>query len=660
MNEGYVVPQNNKTNNKLLYIIIALLVVIILGSLALLKLNNKVSKTRTIMIYMVGSDLESRGGLATSDLNSLDFNKVKGTGNNVVILAGGSKRWYNSYIDSDETSIYTLTEGGIKKAKSQDVQNMGKPDVLSNFLNYVYDNYKTDEYDLIFWDHGAAIMGSEFDELNNYDNLSLTEFKEAFDNSPFKGNNKLELIVFRTCMNATLETANLLSDYSNYLVASEEVTIGANQTSVLNFVNDINKTDNAVDIGKKFIKSYQKQVKDIRDASPFGDSQAIYSTYALINLQNAKNLVSAVNDFFGNIDVKNNFNQISKARASVRQYGSDEPAYDVVDLYSLVDSIKDISSTKANKVITEFNNTVIYNWATNPESRGISIYFPYGGSGKDKQTMMMLYSEISGFDSYKSFIKNFDNLRQSGGGQTYTYSINKASISSTKSGEADFEIKLTKEEKEKFALAKYLLYEKTDTGYYKIIYSGGTATLDGDTLKATIRDRQLRVLSKTDKDDKGYTLLLKEVDNNGKYIKYQTQVILNRFRDKDIKDWLMDRANINLLYDKKTKKIGVLNVMYADEGRADTAVVDLSKYDNVEFSLASGWDILDANGHYVGPQTDANGKVKGDGIMTGWEEKVGNYKFELEKFEENREYYGVFAIKDVYGNITYSDLIKMK
>ena len=39
------------------------------------------------------------------------------------------------------------------------------------------ENYKTDEYDLIFWNHGGAIIGSEFDDLSG-DNLTLKEMKE--------------------------------------------------------------------------------------------------------------------------------------------------------------------------------------------------------------------------------------------------------------------------------------------------------------------------------------------------------------------------------------------------------------------------------------------------------------------------------------------------
>ena len=97
---------------------------------------------------------------------------------------------------------------------------------VSNFLKYAYDYSKTDEYDLLFWNHGGAIDGSEYDELSNNDNLNLKEMNEALFNSPFK-NKKLEIVIFRTCLNGTVEVNSVFSKYAKYLVASEEITLGA-------------------------------------------------------------------------------------------------------------------------------------------------------------------------------------------------------------------------------------------------------------------------------------------------------------------------------------------------------------------------------------------------------------------------------------------------
>ena len=190
------------------------------------------------------------------------------------------------------------------------------------------------------------------------------------------------------------------------------------------------------------------------------------------------------------------------------------------------------------------------------------------------------------------------------------------------------------------------------------MYINGKATLDGNTLKASIRDKQLRVVSKDDPNE-GFTLISKEVENTDKYITYETGVTLDSFRG-EIVDWKMDNATMTITYDKTTKEIGLTKIVYDNkENLANAAVVDLDEYDNVEFSISSGWKILDDQGNYVGPQTDENGKLIGDGVITGWEDKPGNFEFKLEQFDDGYDYYAVFYITDTHNNVSYSKLVKM-
>ena len=203
-----------KTNSKkiLIFGIIASIFVtcISVGIIFYTLVINKTT-TRTIMIYMVGSNLESDGGLATADIESINHNT---TDNNVrvLLIAGGTKFWKNNYINSTETSIYELKSTGFTKIKNQPTQNMGGQETLTSFLEYAHSTSKTDEYDLIFWNHGGAIDGSEYDELQN-DNLSLEEINKALSKS-FVNKKKLELIIFRTCLNGTLEVNDTVSKYA--------------------------------------------------------------------------------------------------------------------------------------------------------------------------------------------------------------------------------------------------------------------------------------------------------------------------------------------------------------------------------------------------------------------------------------------------------------
>ena len=636
-------------------IIISSIVIIISTVIIAVTLVSNNYNTRTIMIYMVGADLESNNGLASVDLNSIDKNIANDSSINVYLIAGGSKKWDNSYIDKSETSIFKLTNSGFSKVKNQPKQNMGSSETLTNFINYVYNDSKTDKYDLIFWNHGGAIDGSEYDELSLDDNLQLSEMNQALNNTPFK-NKKLETVIFRTCLNGTIEVNTVFSKYSDYLVASEESTLGANYTSVLNFINNIKPTDNGKDVSKKFINAYKNQIVDIKNRAFLTEADTIYSTYSLVDLKEVNKLNNYTNDFFNDINVDANYNTISRVRANLLQYSEDIPEFDMVDLYNLVYNLKALSPSKADKVLKQFDRTVLYNYATDSKSRGISIYFPYNGDKAYKERFIKVYDNLDGFSNYKNFIAKFNKIQSSDyKAYTYTSNIAKTSGSTEEESYADFELELTDEQVLTFAKAKYIVYRDNKDGYYKPIYMGKEALLDGNILKASIKDRQLQIVSN---DNEKYNLTAIEKENTSKYIKYETNVIMQSF--KDISNYKMDNAIMTIYYDKNTKESNISNIIYNGKGEhANSIALDINDYDSVAFSISSGWDILDENGDYVGPIVE-NGRVKGDGIITGFEAKPGEFNFKISAFDDDYDYYCVFVITDTHNNVSYSKLIKLK
>ena len=119
-------------------ILLILLIVIFIGT----KQSTNSNVSRTVMIYMVGSDLESQNGLGTIDLEEIDYYKMDNQNINVLLIAGGSNDWYNDYIDKSETSIYELTGSGYVKVKSQNIQNMGNTAKKSQIVDEAELTYK--------------------------------------------------------------------------------------------------------------------------------------------------------------------------------------------------------------------------------------------------------------------------------------------------------------------------------------------------------------------------------------------------------------------------------------------------------------------------------------------------------------------------------------
>ena len=54
---------------------------------------DSVGTVETVMIYMVGSDLESYYGNASLDMNEMEAAGVDTAHNNVIVYAGGASKW---------------------------------------------------------------------------------------------------------------------------------------------------------------------------------------------------------------------------------------------------------------------------------------------------------------------------------------------------------------------------------------------------------------------------------------------------------------------------------------------------------------------------------------------------------------------------------------
>ena len=640
-----------KKRNEILIIILSSVIVILLAIFIFIALSgNKTNLSRTIMIYMVGSDLESGNGLATVDLNEINYNLMDNQNINVLLVAGGTKKWQNDYIETNETSIYKLTPSGFSKIREQNLQNMGSSEVLSNFINYVYNNYKTDKYDLIFWNHGGAINGSEFDEISK-DNLSLVEMKEALKNTPFNQNNKIETIMFRTCLNGTIEVADIFTDYSDYLVASEEVTNGYRLEGMLKFINTIKTSDTGYDVSKKFIDSYKNMMRNLNNTlySLGVDETYIYSTYSIVDLSKIKKLENSINDFFSSIDLSKNYNEIGRVRSNLYQYASDENAYDMVDLYNLVYELKSLNPSKADNVLKNIENTVLYNWATNSKSRGISIYFPFNGKKQEISYFLDIYKDFNSLNEYNKFINNFNTIKNSNV-TSYSYLENKTTVDN-KEKQADFTLELTDEQLKTFAKASFIVFKNTHDDYYYPVYRGNNLQLNGNKLQANIKDRQLKAVSTLDGTENIVTLIEDEYTDD--YIKYTALLTLEDFSSEDIFEWKYDAVKMSLVYDKLTgnTKIGSVIINNGDNDLPGIVAVNLDDYTNMVFA-SSSYKILDDNGNYTSDWVS-------DGGIKGMEEKVDKVDFKLQNFDDGYDYYCVFYIFDTNNNVSYSKLVKL-
>ncbi len=631
--------EKKKKNNKLFIILILLIVLtIVLGVCAVIvsKNDNKVADSRTIMIYMAGSNLESDAKIATSDLDSIIPDQIDLNKTNILLYTGSTRKWHN-FASADENAIYILKEDGFKKLESFKEKSLGDSDVFKSFLNYAYTNYKTDKYDLIFWNHGLGALGSISDEESN-DFLTLVEMNEALKNSYFSENNKLDTVLFRTCLNATYEMASVFSKYSKYMIASEEITIGKTGESVLNFINDINPADNGIEYGKKFITAYQNQVDNIDIYS------STDSTYSIIDLTKFEELDKKIDDFFDEINVKNNYNKIAKIRSNMHQYAVSTARaedYDTIDLYELINELKSYSKEEAKKIMDLIDEMVVYNWATNNSSHGLAIYFPFNGVDKAKEVHLGLYNKIDVSDNYYKFIKDFNNYQNDE--PTFSFSLKTNEI---KMQNKEFSLKLNEEQLKNYASSSYIIFRKTEDNLYVPIYSSNNTKIDDNAVISTnVSNNLIKVVDKSDNSE----VYIQAYETSNKDKEYITSAVLYKL-EEDYK-FTLKASNMYLKIDKEGKPVVTKTTLIDNDSKASSAAVNYKDYTTVQFGNFR-YNILDANGNY-------NENWEGSSTKHLYEVKTENIEFKTASLDDEGEYYCVFKIKDVKNNYYYSNLIKV-
>jgi hypothetical protein len=210
------------------------------------------SNACTIYIYLCGSNLETKQGLAGKNLDELlEANIPSDT--KVVVQTGGSTTWRSHNIKNDKLQRYEIRDKKLVLLEELDNASMGAESTFKSFLTWGAGNYAAKRNILVVWDHGGK-SGNKicFDENFDYDALERTELSSALKgaNLPFK----FDLVVFDACFMATLENAAVMSDHARYLVASQEL-VPSSGIDYKALVQNMAKLD-AKELGKSICNDY--------------------------------------------------------------------------------------------------------------------------------------------------------------------------------------------------------------------------------------------------------------------------------------------------------------------------------------------------------------------------------------------------------------------
>ena len=368
-------------------------------------LGNGNDKT-TLMIYLCGTDLESRSKMATSDLQEM-IDATISEEMNVLVYSGGCKQWQNRAVSSRTNQIWQIKDDGmVCLEENLGSYSMTDADTLSFFIRWCAKNFPANRNSLIFWDHGGgSVSGFGYDEkFASTGSMSLGEIDKALTD----GGLKFDFVGFDACLMATAENALMLSKHADYMIASEETEpgIGWYYTDWLSeYAKDSSMS--TLEIGKNIIDDFV----DTCARRCSGQS----TTLSIVDLAELEATIPEALAAFSTDTyelIKNEeYAKVSHARSGAREFGVSSKI-DQVDLVHLAENM----DTEEGEALAEaVLGSVKYNRTSSnmTNSHGLSIYFPLRKTSMVNDAVET-YEQIGLNDEYSRCIEAFASMEVSG------------------------------------------------------------------------------------------------------------------------------------------------------------------------------------------------------------------------------------------------------
>ncbi|MCS7261681.1 MAG: clostripain-related cysteine peptidase, partial [Anaerolineae bacterium] len=221
----------------------------------------EVAQWTVLLYYAADNDLEA---LLMRDLNRLE---LIGSTADVHVIAlvdrhprywTGSDNWSDTRllrIEKDQ-NLFAITSPDVRKLGER---NTGSAETLERFIAWGITTYPARKYALVISDHGGGWRGAASDETSAGQMISPAGLAQALERGlSTAGIERLDLLVFDTCLMAQLEVWTLLSPYVRYGVASEEITYGLKgfDRAMRDLVE--NPTMDAAELGARMVRYFEE------------------------------------------------------------------------------------------------------------------------------------------------------------------------------------------------------------------------------------------------------------------------------------------------------------------------------------------------------------------------------------------------------------------
>ena len=623
-------------------------------------------KDYTVMVYIVGSNLESRYGSATNDIAEmrqagLDYGKT-----NLLVYTGGSKRWVSD-IPSTSNNVLDLSKDPEEKDSKERIvahtdvsANMGIPQTLSEFVSYCTENYPAQHYGLILWNHGGGpLWGYGSDELFKNDSLLLDELRSAMDETAFgqeqNGQQRLRLdwVGFDACLMGGLESASLWKNYADYLVGSEELEPGRGWDYT--FLSVLNETGDPKEIVSRIVDSYGIYYE--KNRSQFFNPDV---TLSALDLSKTDEVVSAADGLFAAMRADigaGKYALLNQARGKAKAFGlsasdSKAEAYDLIDLRDLAAKTGEMYPEESSKLQAAVDGMVIGSVSNVEGTGGVSIYLP-GDNRELYEVSQELYTQEDILsDEYGQFVSAYTGEWFAGIDADWT-------LADLQKGNAEWTLALTPEQAKYASECNYTVLFRNGWGDYQIATCNTRIYADENNILHVPQD-PLLLTAETDLQESARPWACYQIsDSEGESIYKTAGTILSSGHEFSGFDKSVDEeVSISVKNVSGQRETTIQDVI------SDSGGVSLSGKGSVD---VSGYrSIVDTGGDTICPVRDENGQMK---PYTEWEYK--GYLFYQLAIDDSFRFFMKPAsefevdcicqvtVKDVNGNLHGTDFVEL-
>ncbi len=417
-------------------------------------------KEYTVMIYMIGSNLESRLGNATKDLEEIAASGYDTERVNVLVCTGGSRRWVGD-VPSGYNCVLDMSREGDERilARTEENANMGNGGMLAAFVNFCDSYFPASHHALIFWDHGGGpLWGYGADELYGQDSLLLGEMQAAMRETAFGEKRKLDLVGFDACLMACIECMDVWKEFSDYYIASEELEPGDGwDYSFLGKLHTVKDTEEAaLSIIDHFSSYYEA-----RNNENFHPDVTL-SCIRLAELDRLERVLDQFTEGMLETVKGGKHSTLVKCRADIKGVGLADgvkeedqiSSYDLVDLGDMAEELAWIDQEASEGLLEALSGAVVKGYSNTERLSGITIYYPYGNKSQFRQRWSD-YEDMGVSDNYRFFLRRTAEEWLLAGKSDW----NPGEIRTEEGG---YSLELSEEEQENLAAAYYTILTRDD------------------------------------------------------------------------------------------------------------------------------------------------------------------------------------------------------